>query len=129
MQGNKSKTKIFKGIVLLFLELSTKAWSEVESKDFSIITYSNTNMISYHKLYFVFWSSEVSKEDFSVKYMKWGGTVFVFMFEEIFIIKALIHRDLTARNILIVDNQIAKIVDFGLTRKVSDELIYMGNYL
>ena len=49
------------------------------------------------------------------------------MFEGIFIIKALVDRDLAARNILIVDNQIAKIADLGVTRKVSDELIYMGN--
>ena len=49
------------------------------------------------------------------------------MFEGIFIIKALVDRDPAARNILIVDNQIAKIADLGVTRKVSDELIYMGN--
>ena len=49
------------------------------------------------------------------------------MFEGIFIIKALVDRDLAARNILIVDNQIARIADLGVTRKVSDELIYMGN--
>ena len=41
--------------------------------------------------------------------------------------KNLIHRDLAARNILVGDEKILKISDFGLTRRVSDELIYMSN--
>ncbi|XP_065662146.1 tyrosine-protein kinase receptor torso isoform X3 [Hydra vulgaris] len=38
----------------------------------------------------------------------------------------LVHRDLAARNILIGTNNNVKISDFGLTRNVSDELIYMS---
>ena len=38
----------------------------------------------------------------------------------------LVHRDLAARNILVGKNNIVKISDFGLTRKVSDEMIYMS---
>ncbi|XP_047133488.1 insulin receptor isoform X2 [Hydra vulgaris] len=38
----------------------------------------------------------------------------------------LVHRDLAARNILIGTNNNVKISDFGLTRNVSDDLIYMS---
>ena len=41
--------------------------------------------------------------------------------------KNLIHRDLAARNILVGDEKILKISDFGLTRRVSDEMICMSN--
>ena len=36
------------------------------------------------------------------------------------------HRDLTARNVLVGNDKIVKISDFGLTRNMSEDLIYMG---
>lgn len=39
----------------------------------------------------------------------------------------VVHRDLAARNILINDDKKIKISDFGLSRFVSDELIYVSN--
>ena len=41
--------------------------------------------------------------------------------------KNLIHRDLAARNILVGDEKILKISNFRLTRRISDELIYITN--
>ncbi|XP_065682138.1 proto-oncogene tyrosine-protein kinase receptor Ret-like [Hydra vulgaris] len=38
----------------------------------------------------------------------------------------LVHRDLAARNVLIGTNNNVKVSDFGLTRNVSDDLIYMS---
>ena len=39
--------------------------------------------------------------------------------------KNFVHRDLAARNVLVGNDKIVKISDFGLTRKVSDDdLIY-----
>ncbi|XP_065663229.1 uncharacterized protein LOC136085756 isoform X3 [Hydra vulgaris] len=38
----------------------------------------------------------------------------------------LVHRDLAARNILVGAGKIVKISDFGLTRKINDELTYMS---
>ena len=41
--------------------------------------------------------------------------------------KKLVHRDLAARNVLVGYNKILKISDFGLTRKLSENLVYMGS--
>nr|XP_047141386.1 uncharacterized protein LOC100201742 [Hydra vulgaris] len=38
----------------------------------------------------------------------------------------LVHRDLAARNILVGPGKIVKVSDFGLTRKINDELTYMS---
>ena len=38
----------------------------------------------------------------------------------------LIHRELSGRNILIAQDRTVKISDFGLTRAVSNDLIYMS---
>ena len=38
----------------------------------------------------------------------------------------LVHRDLAARNVLVGNDKIVKISDFGLTRNMSEDLIYMG---
>ena len=37
------------------------------------------------------------------------------------------HRDLAARNVLVGNDKREKISDFGLTRKVSEDLIYLAN--
>ncbi|XP_065682569.1 uncharacterized protein LOC100212148 isoform X3 [Hydra vulgaris] len=38
----------------------------------------------------------------------------------------LVHRDLAARNILVGSGKVVKVSDFGLTRKINDELNYMS---
>ena len=38
----------------------------------------------------------------------------------------LVHRDLAARNVLVGNDKIVKISEFGLTRNMSEDLIYMG---
>ena len=40
--------------------------------------------------------------------------------------KDLVHRDLAARNVLVGNDKIVKISDFGLTRNMSEDLIYMA---
>ncbi|XP_033110473.1 uncharacterized protein LOC117111633 isoform X3 [Anneissia japonica] len=40
--------------------------------------------------------------------------------------KGFVHRDLAARNVLVADNKIAKIGDFGLTRYVYNDKIYLN---
>ena len=37
----------------------------------------------------------------------------------------MVHRDLAARNILVAENRIVKISDFGLARNVSKDDAYM----
>ena len=41
--------------------------------------------------------------------------------------KNFVHRDLAARNVLVGYDKILKISDFGLTRKLSEDLVYMGS--
>ena len=41
--------------------------------------------------------------------------------------KNLVHRDLAARNVLVGNDKIVKISDFGLSRKVSENLVYMAS--
>ena len=38
--------------------------------------------------------------------------------------KGFVHRDLAARNVLIGEQKIAKVADFGLTRHVYEEKVY-----
>lgn len=38
--------------------------------------------------------------------------------------KGFVHRDLAARNVLVGENKIAKVADFGLTRHVYEEKVY-----
>ena len=38
--------------------------------------------------------------------------------------KGFVHRDLAARNVLVGDNKIVKVADFGLTRHVYEEKVY-----
>ena len=40
--------------------------------------------------------------------------------------KNLVHRDLAARKVLVGNDKIVKISDFGLSRNMSKDLIYMG---
>ena len=40
--------------------------------------------------------------------------------------KGFVHRDLAARNVLVGNNKSCKISDFGLTRFVYEEKMYMG---
>ena len=47
-------------------------------------------------------------------------------FQEYLAENNLVHRDLAARNVLVDSNRICKISDFGLTRAVNRDLLYMG---
>ena len=38
--------------------------------------------------------------------------------------KGFVHRDLAARNVLVGENKVAKVADFGLTRHVYEEKVY-----
>lgn len=40
--------------------------------------------------------------------------------------KGFVHRDLAARNVLVGENKIAKVADFGLTRNVYDQGVYQA---
>ena len=41
--------------------------------------------------------------------------------------KNFVHRDLAARNVLVGYDKILKVSDFGLTRKLSEDLVYMSS--
>ena len=41
--------------------------------------------------------------------------------------KNLVHRDLAARNVLVENDKIVKISDFGLSRKLSEDLVYLAS--
>ena len=41
--------------------------------------------------------------------------------------KNLVHRDVAARNVLVGNDKIVKISGFGLSRKVSEDLVYMAS--
>lgn len=47
-------------------------------------------------------------------------------FQEFLSQKGFVHRDLAARNVLVGPNKSCKISDFGLTRLVYEEKVYMG---
>jgi Protein tyrosine kinase. len=38
----------------------------------------------------------------------------------------MVHRDLAARNVLVGPNKVCKVSDFGLTRQVGNEQVYMS---
>ena len=51
--------------------------------------------------------------------------MFVFPPKEFLSDKGFVHRDLATRNILVGDNRVLKIGDFGLTRYIYDDKIYV----
>ena len=51
--------------------------------------------------------------------------MFVFPSKEFLSEKGFVHRDLATRNILVGDNRVLKIGDFGLTRYIYDDKIYV----
>ena len=53
------------------------------------------------------------------------GVSFFLSTQEYISAKGLIHRDLAARNILVGEKKTVKIADFGLTRKINDEHMYV----
>ena len=50
---------------------------------------------------------------------------FCFLHRNFYLRKAFVHRDLATRNILVGDNRVIKIGDFGLTRYIYDDKIYV----
>ena len=50
----------------------------------------------------------------------------VIFFQEFLAKKGYVHRDLAARNVLVGPNKLCKISDFGLTRFVYEEKVYVG---
>ena len=51
--------------------------------------------------------------------------VIISLFQDFLSQKGFVHRDLACRNILVGDNYIVKIGDFGLTRYIHDDKVYV----
>jgi len=47
-----------------------------------------------------------------------------FLFQQYLSAKGIVHRDLAARNVLVCDNKLVKVADFGLARSTLGENVY-----
>ena len=58
-------------------------------------------------------------------YIMFSDIIFIF-FQEFLSNKGFVHRDLAARNVLVGEHNTAKIGDFGLTRYIYDDKVYVN---